>query len=162
MEIRELEAILSENEKEAVDAVKQTLMLWALGFLIITGNLLFNPLWLGPWLSKIWLPAVYLAALVLLLVSKFNRRTEAGRVVFEPQWIRVFPKGGDPQVVRISDVENLFIDSGKAGFFRNPFQMNSFGVIRYRSNNLDFEYHFRLLRLDDPLKLEVLKQSWFS
>lgn len=162
MGINELQAVLSENESEAVSVVKQTIALWMLGFLIITGNLLFNPLWVGPIASKIWLPAVYLAALYLLLVTKYNRRTEAGKIIFEKEWIRVFPNGAETEVFRISELEHLSIHSGKAGFLRNPFQINSFGVVQFRKFDQDYEFHFRLLRTKDDDLLHNIRTYWNS
>lgn len=160
MEIRELEAILSKNEEEAVSTVKQSILLWVLGFLIICGNLIFNPLWEVNWLSKIWLPAIYIAALFVLLISKYNRHTEAGRIVFETEWIRIFPKDEESKALRISDLQSLHIEKGTAGFFRNPLQMKSNGLIRFHLNGESFEYHFRLLRTKDVSSFEAIRNSW--
>jgi hypothetical protein len=156
----ELEAILSNNEEEAVSMVKQSLFLWGIGLIIICGNLIFNPLWEGHWLSKIWLPAVYVAALVLLAVSKYNHRTEAGRIVFETDWIRIFPKDVESKAFRISELQDLSIESVSSGFFRNPFQMKSFGIIRFRFSEQWYEYHFRLLRTKDESMLQTIKIRW--
>ncbi len=160
MQTTELEAVLSDHESEAYVNVKQSLLLWSFGFIIIVGNLLFNPLWEGSILSKIWLPVIYLAALVLLLVSKYNHRTQAGRIVFEKEWIRVYPKGSDTIALRIFDLEDVFIDSGKPGFFRNPLQKHTFGILHFRSNGQYHEYHFRLLRTTDKSVLATIKNSW--
>lgn len=145
----EVEAILVEGEDDAVSSVRRALLLWSAGLAVIVGNLILNPLWVGPWYTKLWLPAVYVGALVVLLVSKFNRRTEHGTIVFEPGWIRVVHKSGDRAAFRIAELEAWTITSGKPGFFRNPLVTHSLGYTAFRHGDEAYSFKFRLLRHDD-------------
>jgi hypothetical protein len=145
----EIEAILVEGEDDAVSTVRSSLLLWGFGLMVILGNLLFNPLWEGPWYAKLWLPAVYVGALVVMLVSKFNRRTEFGKIVFEHGWIRIAPKGGDREVFRVAELDELSIHPGKPGFFRNPLTHGSLGTLTFRHKGEARSFAFRLHRHED-------------
>jgi hypothetical protein len=150
----EIEAVLVEGEDDAVSTVRSALLLWGFGLAVIIGNLVLNPLWEGPWFAKLWLPAVYIGALAVLLVSKFNRRTEYGKIVIEHGWIRVVHKSGDREVFRIAELESLDIVPGKPGFFRNPFSAESLGNISFLLDGTTRSFNFRLRRHED---LEVLR-----
>ncbi len=145
----EIEATLVEGEDDAVSTVRSSLLLWGFGLAVIVGNLVLNPLWEGPWFAKLWLPAVYLGALVVLLVSKFNRRTEFGKIVFEQGWIRIAPKGGDREVYRIAELDELSVRPGKPGFFRNPLAPGSLGTVTFSHKGETKSYAFRLRKHDD-------------
>jgi len=145
----EVEAILTLDEDDAVSTVRSTLLLWTFGLFIILGNLIFNPLWEGPWFAKLWLPGVFVGALVLLLVSKYNRRTEFGKIVFEESWIRISPKGADKQVFRIAELTNLSIRPGLPGYFRNPLKKGTAGSLSFIHLGNVETYHFRLRKHDD-------------
>ncbi len=145
----EIEATLANGEDEAVSTVRSSLLLWGFGLAIIVGNLLLNPLWEGPWYAKLWLPAVYVGALIVLLVSKFNRRTEFGRITFEQGWIRIVPKGGEREVFRIAELEELTVNPGKPGYFRNPLTPGSLGTLSFTHNGEHRTYSFRLRKHED-------------
>lgn len=145
----EIEAILVEGEDDAVSTVRSSLLLWGFGLAVIVGNLLLNPLWEGPWYAKLWLPAVYVGALIVLLVSKFNRRTEFGKIVFEQGWIRITPKGGDREVYRVTEMKELSVNPGKPGFFRNPLAYGSLGSLSFQYKGEAKTYTFRLRNYND-------------
>lgn len=145
----EIEAILVEGEDDAVSTVRSSLLLWGFGLAVIVGNLLVNPYWKGPWYAKLWLPAIYLGALVVLLVSKFNRRTEFGKIVFEQGWIRIMPKGGDREVYRLAEIEELIVNPGKPGYFRNPLAYGSLGSLSFQYKGEAKTYTFRLRNYND-------------
>lgn len=154
----EIEAILVEDEDDAVSTARSALLLWGFGLAIIMGNLLLNPLWEGPWYAKLWLPAVYVGALVVLLVSKYNRRTEHGKVVFELGWIRLIPKGGEREAFRVTELEGLHVDPGKPGFFRNPFVKGSIGHLRFNHSGIERHIMFRLRKWEhEPILRSLLK-----
>ncbi len=140
----EVEAVLVQDEDDAVSTARSSLLLWGFGLAVIVGNLLLNPLWEGPWYAKIWLPAVYVGALAVLLVSKYNRRTEHGKVIFEQGWIRIVPKSGDREAFRLSELEEVSVHPGKPGFFRNPFIKGSVGRLQFRHKGEDRHIMFRL------------------
>jgi hypothetical protein len=151
----EVEAILTLDDDYAVSTVRSTLLLWTFGLFIILGNLIFNPLWEGPWYAKLWLPAIFIGALVLLLVSKYNRRTEFGKIVFERGWIRISPKGTDKEVYRIAEITDLDIKPGIPGFFRNPLKKGTAGSLRFKNKGELKEYQFRLRKHED---VDILQQ----
>jgi len=150
----DVEATLIEDDAEAVSTARSALLLWGFGLAVIVGNLILNPLWNGPWYTKLWLPAVYLGGLIILLVSKYNRRTEHGKIVFEQGWIRVAPKGGEREVFRVAELENLIVLPGKAGFFRNPLATGSTGTMSFHHKGEARSYTFRLRRHDDVGRLK--------
>jgi hypothetical protein len=145
----DVEATLVEDDADAVSTARSSLLLWGFGLAVIIGNLILNPLWEGPWFAKLWLPAVYIGALALLLVSKYNRRTEHGKIVFEQGWIRIIPKGGEKEVHRISDLHDLHLQPGKPGFFRNPLASGSLGTLSFQANGDTKTFAFRLRRHED-------------
>jgi hypothetical protein len=145
----DVEATLVEDDADAVSTARSSLLLWGFGLAVIVGNLILNPLWEGPWFAKLWLPAVYIGALALLLVSKYNRRTEHGKIVFEQGWIRIIPKGGEKEVHRISDLHGLHLQPGKPGFFRNPLASGSLGTLTFQANGDIKTFAFRLRRHED-------------
>lgn len=151
----EVEAILTLDDDDAVSTVRSTLLLWTFGLFIILGNLIFNPLWEGPWYAKLWLPAIFVGALVLLLVSKYNRRTEFGKIVFEHGWIRISPKGADKEVYRISEITDLDVKPGIPGFFRNPLKKGTAGSLTFKHQGELKEYQFRLRKHED---VDILQQ----
>lgn len=152
----EIEAVLVEDEDDAVSTARSSLLLWGFGLTIIVGNLILNPLWEGPWYAKLWLPAVYVGALAVLLVSKYNRRTEHGKVVFEDGWIRVVPKAGERESFRMAELEDLQIHPGKPGFFRNPFVKGSVGRLQFRHNGDSRQFMFRLRTWEHAQTLDAL------
>lgn len=152
----EIEAILVEDEDDAVSTARSALLLWGFGLAIILGNLVLNPLWEGLWYAKLWLPVVYIGALVVLLVSKYNRRTEHGKVVFEQGWIRLIPKAGDREAFRLAELEGLSVDPGKPGFFRNPFVKGSIGHVRFNQSGTERHIMFRLRKWEHEAVLRSL------
>lgn len=152
----EIEAVLVEDEDDAVSTARSSLFLWGFGLAVIVANLMLNPLWEGPWYAKLWLPALYVGALAVLLVSKYNRRTEHGKVVFEDGWIRVVPKAGERETFRVAELEDLHIHPGKPGFFRNPFVKGSVGRLEFRHNGDRRQFMFRLRNWEHAQLLDAL------
>lgn len=151
----EVEAFLMHPEGEAAGSVRASLLLWSVGLVVICVNLAVNPYWEGPWYEKLWLPAVYVGALALLLVSKFNRLSEYGRIVFERDFIRVVPRAGERQVFRVRELHGLELNPGRAGFLRNPLKAGSVGTLRFEQGGVEHLYFFRLRRHDH---VEILRQ----
>jgi hypothetical protein len=145
----DVEATLVADDDDAVSTARSTLLLWGFGLTIIIGNMILNPLWEGPWLAKLWLPAVYVGGLVLLLMSKYNRKIEHGKIVFEQGWIRISPKGGEKVVYRIAELQEFKLIPGKPGFFRNPLATGSLGSVSFQLNNEWKSFSFRLHKRDD-------------
>jgi hypothetical protein len=150
----DVEATLVEDDADAVSTARSSLLLWGFGLAVIIGNLIINPLWHGPWYTKIWLPAVYVGGLIILLVSKYNRRSEHGKVVFEQGWIRVAPKGGEREVFRVAELVDLIVLPGKPGFFRNPLSTGSTGTITFLHKGESRSFTFRLRRHEDVALLK--------
>ena len=151
----DVEATLVDDDADAISTARSSLLLWGFGLVVIVGNLILNPLWEGPWFAKLWLPAVYVGALVVLLVSKYNRRTEHGKIVFEQGWIRITPKGGEKQVYRVADLQDLQITTGKPGFFRNPLASGSLGSLTFNVGGETNTYSFRLRKYEDVIALRA-------
>lgn len=149
----EAEAILVDSENEAVSAVRSTLLIWVAGFLIILANIFFNPAWENNLIEIIWLPVVYIGAVFFLLIGKFNRETDHGRIVFERDFIRVIPKDGTTRVYRISELRNMTISPGKAGFIRNPFNHSSLGFVQFFHADDQVKLYFRFRSESDARRL---------